>query len=119
MKKLIIIFIILAIVLSGVTAYIQFRRVVFKYEDTDDGTYMLKKYTGISTEKTVTIPDEYQGKKATKPITHLKAFSISNCDYLEEVIIGKNITHIDEWALTNNRQLKRITVHAENPNYCS
>lgn len=86
----------------------------FKLNQETD-TYTLSYYTDTTTVDTLVIPEEFEGKKVTK----IGAHSISNADSLKTLVISKNITEIEEWGITNCRQLEKILVDDENPNYCS
>ncbi len=85
-----------------------------QYKETESG-YALYRYSGSSTEKSLTIPDTYDGKH----VTELMAFCISNSEYLETLTIGENIEKIDPWALTNCPVLKAINVSENNKYFTS
>lgn len=80
-----------------------------RYKNNADGC-ALYRYKSLSTEKAFTVPDEKDGKA----VTELMRFSIANAEYLEELTLGKNITTIQERALENCPNLKKITVSEEN-----
>lgn len=46
-------------------------------------------------------------------------FALANAEYLNTVVIGKNIEKIGEWGIANCSNLKEIQVSAENPNFKS
>jgi len=83
--------------------------------DTETDTYTLSYYTDTAAATELVIPDEFDGKK----ITAIGELSINNADSLQVMKIGKNITSIDKWAITNCRQLREIQVAPENEVYCS
>lgn len=115
MKKFVVIFIVVAIVLTGVTAFLQFRRVPEKFDEVDGGVELVR-YSGISTETSYTVPEK---DKEGRAVVSLKDFSISNCEYLIEIVIGPGVLNITNWSITNNRKLQKISVDAANPNYQS
>ena len=83
--------------------------------NTETDTYTLSYYTDTTTVTELVIPDEFDGKK----ITAIGELAINNADSLQVMKIGKNITSIDKWAVTNCRQLRDIQVAPENEFYCS
>lgn len=85
-----------------------------KFAETEGG-YALTKFEGGSKLSAYTVPDEYEGK----PVVKLDKFCLSNAEYLETLTIGKNISFIDSWAITNNKKLKAIQVDVDNPYFCS
>jgi len=72
--------------------------------------YSLYRFKGTSKLLKFAVPDFYAGK----PVTALMDFSLSNAQYLQELTIGKNISSIDVWAITNCPNLKSIKVSKEN-----
>jgi len=78
-------------------------------------TYTLAYYTDTAAAMELVIPDEFDGKK----VTAIGELAINDADGLQVMKIGKNITSIDKWAVTNCRQLREIQVAPENEFYCS
>lgn len=120
MKKFIICFIVIALGLSMVVAYLQFRRVEFDFEEVSGG-YALSKYMSRASDVEdgklhLDIPDYVDGD-TSKPITTLSDFSLANDENLTSIHIGKLVTSISPWAFTNIRNLEKFTVSEENPNY--
>lgn len=85
-----------------------------EFKENADGVGLYR-YANSSTETVFTVPEEYEGKK----VTELMDFSLANAEYLTEVNIGKNITSIGIWAMTNCPVLQAINVSEENPNFKS
>lgn len=85
-----------------------------KYVISDDHAAVkeLPDRTGINE---VTIADEYEGL----PVTEIMDFAGCNLEYVEKIIIGKNIDTIGTWAFTNNQNLKEFEVSPENENFCT
>ena len=75
----------------------------------------LYRYKSKSTETVYTVPDEYEGKT----VTELMNFSLANADYLNKIVIGKNISKIGVWAMTNCGNLEAIEVSPENEYFTS
>ena len=81
----------------------------YEYYSADNKTIMIAQYTGTKTK--ITIPDKIDNKKVTV-ISGLGS-------KVKEVTIGKNITHIEDFAFIDAKSLKKITVNKNNENYSS
>ena len=77
--------------------------------DTKTNTYT---FVGVGecTDKKIVIPIKYNDIDVTK----IKAFALYNNEAIEELTISKNITLIEDYALSNCTSLKRITVSTKN-----
>jgi len=82
--------------------------------DKETDTYTFFYYTDTSTVTELVIPDTFHGK----PVTRIRGFAVNSCDTLEKIVIGKNVTDIERWAITKNLHLKEIKVDPDNPSYC-
>ncbi len=80
-----------------------------------DNTVKITGYTDATTRTEITVPDEIEGK----PVTEIADFSIFNAESLEKITIGKNVTAIGEWSMTNNQRLKEFAVDEANEAFCS
>ena len=81
----------------------------YEYYSADNKTIMIAQYTGTKTK--ITVPDKIGNKKVTV-ISGLGS-------KVKEVTIGKNITHIEDFAFIDAKSLKKITVNKNNKNYSS
>ena len=77
--------------------------------------YTLAYYTDTTSVKTLVIPDEFNGL----PVTKIKRLAVSAADTLETIVIGKNISEIDDWGITGCLHLKRFEVDPENTSFCA
>jgi hypothetical protein len=80
-----------------------------RYRITEEGL-SVHRFTSRTTNPDFEVPDEIGGVK----VTALGSFSFANAEYLRTLTLGRNITSIDVWALTNNPVLERITVDPRN-----
>lgn len=109
MKKFIICFIVIALGLSMVVAYLQFRRIEFDFKEVSGG-YALSKYMSRASDVTdgklhLDIPDYVDGD-TSKPITTLKDFAFANDENLTSIHIGKLVTSISSWTFVNIKNLQ-------------
>ncbi len=81
----------------------------YEYYSADNKTIMIAQYIG--TETKITVPDKIGNKKVTV-ISGLGS-------KVKEVTIGKNVTHIEDFAFIDAKSLKKITVDKNNKNYSS
>ena len=81
----------------------------YEYYSADNKTVMIAQYLGDKTK--ITIPDKI-GKKKVTVISGLGS-------KVKEVTIGKNVTHIEDFAFMDAKSLKKITVNKNNKNYSS
>lgn len=82
--------------------------------DKDSDSYLLFYYTDTTSVTELVLPDTFNGK----PVSGIRKLAINSCDTLERIVIGKNITSIEPWAITKNLHLKEIKVDPENPAFC-
>jgi len=82
----------------------------YTYRDVEGGVGLYR-YKGSSLKDTVTVPDEYQGKK----VVALMDFSVANAEYVKTVKIGAHVRTITPWALANCKLLEEIEVDEANP----
>lgn len=113
-KKVIAVMLSVFIALTFTACREKENNIEYEY-DAETDTYAVVYYTDTTSQKELTIPDEFNGK----PITAINKLSISSADTLEVINIGKNITNIDEWGITGCLHLKKINVSSKNENYCS
>lgn len=81
----------------------------------ETNTYTVTAYKDLSSVTMLTVPDQIDGITVTEIAKH----GLSNSNYLSEIILGKNISRIDSWAIRNNTVLERITVSDDNPYFKS
>ena len=90
----------------------------------ENSVYSSDEY-GVLFNKDKTLLIKYpEGKKSTiytvpDSVITIGEFSIHLCDFLEELFIGANVSHIERNAFSRNASLKRITVDENNPNFCN
>ena len=73
--------------------------------------YTLVGFRNVAGEHTLTIPDEVNGV----PVRAIGPMAIQRADDLQMIEIGPNLTEIDGWGIVNNRFLREIVVHEDNP----
>lgn len=76
---------------------------------------IITKYTDSTQRTQITVPDEIEGK----PVTEIADFSLFNSESLKTIFIGKNVSKIGEWSMTNNQGLTEFVVDEENEYFCS
>ena len=76
---------------------------------------IITKYSDSTQRTEITVPDEIEGL----PVTEIANFSLFNCESLKKIYIGKNVSKIDEWSMTNNQRLSEFVVDDENEYFCS
>lgn len=113
MKKLISVFIVLALLVicfsSCEISDIGKGNLEIKYKLSGEEAIV----TGVPDNATlpeIVIPDEYDGR----PVTEIADFSIVNLENVTKVTIGKNVKTIGLWAMENNKKLTFIDVDDEN-----
>ncbi len=80
-----------------------------------DNTVKITGYTDSTQRTEVTVPDEIEGL----PVTEIADFSIFNAESLQTIYIGKNVTTIGDWSMTNNQRLTAFVVDEANTAFCS
>ncbi|HZK20727.1 MAG TPA: leucine-rich repeat domain-containing protein [Oscillospiraceae bacterium] len=85
-----------------------------KFKPVQNG-YALYRFKGGSLQDSFTVPDTYKGEK----VVEVMDFAIANAEYLKTIIIGKNISTIEDWGIVNCPALKEIEVAAENTSFTS
>ncbi len=80
------------------------------YEITDTEVFV-KGYTDRTTITELVIPDEVDGL----PVTKILDFGVCNAESLTKITIGKNVSEIGEWGMTNNQHLLEFVVDPANP----
>ena len=88
----------------------------------DNAVYSSDEYGVLfNNDKTVLIkyPEGNKAKSYTVPdsVKIIDELSIHLCEYLEEIYIGSNVSHINVAALSRNVALKKIAVDEANLNY--
>lgn len=123
MKKLIVV--IVLIIAIGCSIYLSFRAVhndMYQYEQLDDGTYELVKFTNPGDVKEITIDyvvDLETGEKDTsKPISVIHEYAF-NCDeVLNSISFGKDVKEIDGKSIYSCWWVQNVWIDDENPYYC-
>jgi len=85
----------------------------FGYLISEKDEIIIVQYTDKQGVSDVTIPEEIDGK----PVVTVKDFAFVNTDQVKTIRIGKSVKEISDWSFTNNVNLERFVVDAENPNY--
>ncbi|MBD5092333.1 MAG: leucine-rich repeat domain-containing protein [Clostridiales bacterium] len=85
----------------------------FRFEETNNG-YTVSKFYYNSTETTITIPSEYNGK----PVTNIGEYALNSLDTITSLIIPASVINISPKAFNNNK-LASITIAEGNPKYHS
>ena len=96
--------------LTGCSNFLDMTAVRISYEITDAEVYV-KGYTDRTTITELVIPDEVEGL----PVTKILDFGVCNAESLTKITIGKNVTEIGEWGMTNNQHLTEFAVDPANP----
>lgn len=76
---------------------------------------IITKYTDSTQRTEIIVPDEIEGL----PVTEIADFSLFNCESLKKIYIGKNVSKIGKWSMTNNQGLTEFVVDEENAYFCS
>lgn len=76
---------------------------------------IITKYTDSTQKTEIIVPDEIEGF----PVTEIADFSLFNCESLKKIYIGKNVSKIGEWSMTNNQRLEQFAVDESNEYFCS
>lgn len=76
---------------------------------------IITKYTDSTQKTEIIVPDEIEGF----PVTEIADFSLFNCESLKKIYIGKNVSKIGEWSMTNNQRLEQFAVDDSNEYFCS
>lgn len=76
---------------------------------------IITKYTDSTQKTEIIVPDEIEGF----PVTEIADFSLFNCESLKKIYIGKNVSKIGEWSMTNNQRLEQFVVDDSNEYFCS
>lgn len=79
-----------------------------------DGEATVTKVPNKTVVTKIVIPDEYEGV----PVTKIADFSATNLEYVTEVIIGKNVREISDWAFGNSTNIAKYDISDENPYIC-
>lgn len=94
----------------------------YKYKELSDGTYQLVKYSNPGEDSTVTVDyviDVKTGEKdLSKPITSIKEYAFNCDDFLQTIVIGKDVTDIDSKSIYSCWKLRAVIVDDENEKYC-
>lgn len=120
-----IIVILVLIVAIGASIFLSVRAVhsdEYKYKELEDGTYQLVKYSNPGEASTVTVDfvvDVKTGEKdMTKPITSIKEYAFNCDDFLQTIVIGKDVKDIDSKSIYSCWALRAVFVDDENEAYC-
>ena len=83
------------------------------YEITDEGTVTITGYTDKTTVTELAVPDEIDGH----PVTKIDDFGICNAESLTKLTIGRNVSEIAGWGLTNNQHIAEYIVDPANKSF--
>lgn len=75
-----------------------------------EGGLAITGYTDKTTVTELTVPDEIGGV----PVVRIEDFGICNAESLKKIVIGKNVSSIGGWAMTNNQHLAAFEVDPAN-----
>ena len=79
------------------------------YKETEGGL-AITGYTDKTTVKELVVPDEIDGV----PVVRIEDFGICNAESLTKITIGKNVSSLGGWAMTNNQHLTEFAVDPAN-----
>lgn len=113
-KKVFCLFLCLSTVVLTFTACSSKTDSKLEYEIVNDEV-VITKYTDSTQRTEITVPDEIEGL----PVTEIADFSLFNCESLKKIYIGKNVSKIGEWSMTNNQGLTEFVVDEANEYFCS
>lgn len=114
MKKITSIILVILLACTFASCNFNQNKSAFQFKEVEGG-YGVHRYKGASTQPVLDIPDTYENK----PVTEIMKFGIANSEYIKTLNIGKNITKIDVWAMTNCKILETINVSEDNPSFKS
>lgn len=121
-----IIVVIVLLIAIGAAIFLSVRAVhsdLYKYNELEDGTYELVKFSNRGDMKEVTVDyvvvDEKTGEKdETKPITKIHEYAF-NCDeVVTSITFGKDVKDIDSKAIYSCWNLREVFVDDANQTYC-
>ena len=75
-----------------------------------EGGLAITGYTDKTTVTELTVPDEIDGV----PVVRIEDFGICNAESLTKITIGKNVSSLGGWSLTNNQHLTEFVVDPDN-----
>ena len=78
-----------------------------------EGGLAITGYTDKTTVTELTVPDEIGGV----PVVRIEDFGICNAESLKKIVIGKNVSSIGGWAMTNNQHLAAFEVDPANEHF--
>ncbi len=122
-NKIIVVLVLLVAISASI--YLSVRAVhndLYKYNELEDGTYELVKFSNTGEYKDVTIDyviDLETGEKDySKPITSIAEYAF-NCDEtINNISIGKDVKYIDSKAIYSCWNIQYVDVDDENQYYC-
>lgn len=122
-NKIIVVLILLVAISASI--YLSVRAVhndLYEYNELEDGTYELVKFsnTGEYTEVTIDyVVDLETGEKDyTKPISKIDEYAF-NCDEaINKITIGKDVNYIDSKAIYSCWAIQYVEIDDENQYYC-
>lgn len=80
----------------------------------EDGEAIVTAVPNKSIVTSIVIPDEFEGV----PVTEIADFAAVNLEYATEIIIGKNVKNISDWAFGNSKKITRFEVDDSNEYIC-
>ena len=96
----------LGFVVSVILPLIIFINPVILYESSGDGVAVRYYAFGLTNFKSVTIPENHNGKK----VVSLRGNTFSNMPFLEEVVLPDSITEIRGQAFKNDKRLISVNI---------
>lgn len=122
-KKILVVIILLISIFAAM--YFSVRAVhsdLYKYNQLEDGTYELVRFSNSGNLTDVTIDyvvDVKTGKKDTsKPITKIHEYAFNGDETIHNITFGKDVKEIDQKAIYSCWSLRNVWIDDENPNYC-
>lgn len=122
-KKTVVVIVLLISIFASLFFSVQLvHSDTYKYEELEDGTYELVKFSNPGDIVNVTIDyvvDNKTGEKdLTKPISRIHEYAF-NCDEtINTITIGKDVNYIDSKGIYSCWNLRAVWVDDENQAYC-
>lgn len=123
-RKFKIVFVIVIAVFVALSLYFSFTSISsdkYTYRENDTG-FTLYQFVGKEEDIALNIDyvrNEEGDADKTKPITHVREFSMSCNEYVRFIFIGKNVSEIELHSFYYTKNLMAVIVDPENENYTS
>lgn len=122
-KKIIVVVVLLISIFAAM--YFSVRAVhsdLYKYNQLEDGTYELVRFSNNGSITDVTIDyvvDTKTGEKDTsKPITKIHEYAFNGDETIHNITIGKDVKDIDSKAIYSCWSLRNVWIDDDNQYYC-